>query len=121
VTRRRSFLALVALLGVGGQHPPPRASGSASDDASSLPIHLADTGLFAPGSIEVIASGVRPFVPQYPLWSDGAAKRRWFFIPEGASIDASNPRRWGLPRGSRLWNELSIGGRRGETRMLWKY
>jgi mono/diheme cytochrome c family protein len=120
VTRRRSFLALVALLLVGGQHQPPRASAPASGGDTALPMHLADTGLFAPGGTDALAHGVRPFVPQYPLWSDGAAKRRWVRIPQGASIDAGSFRSWEFPVGTRFWKEFSFDGRRVETRLLWK-
>ena len=42
---------------------------------------------------------VLPFSPQYPLWSDGAAKRRWIWLPPGTSIDASAPDAWQFPRG----------------------
>lgn len=58
------------------------------------------------------------FVPQYPLWSDGATKRRWLYLPPGASIDASNPDAWQFPVGTRVWKEFSFGGRRVETRFM---
>ena len=35
--------------------------------------------------------------PQYPLWSDGAAKRRWIRLPPGTAIDASRPDALGVP------------------------
>jgi len=76
--------------------------------AAALPPRLADTGLDAPG---VIA-----FEPQYPLWSDGTAKRRWLYLPPGASIDASRPGAWDFPAGTKAWKEFSYGARRIETR-----
>ena len=39
----------------------------------------------------------RPFSPQYPLWTDGAAKRRWMQLPAGATIDATDADEWELP------------------------
>ncbi len=60
------------------------------------------------------------FSPQYPLWSDGAAKRRWVYLPEGATIDVSDPDRWDFPEGTKFWKEFVIGGRKVETRFLWK-
>ena len=77
--------------------------------ASTPPPHLRDTGLYAPD--------VLPFSPQYPLWSDGAEKRRWIHLPRGTRIDARDPDRWVFPVGTRLWKEFALG-RRLETRML---
>jgi len=85
--------------------------------AGPLPAHLRDTGLYARGGGEEIAAGVLAFAPQYPLWSDGAEKRRWIRLPPGAQIDARDPDRWVFPVGTRLWKEFSLG-RRLETRML---
>jgi mono/diheme cytochrome c family protein len=59
----------------------------------------------------------RPFSPQYPLWTDGATKRRWIRLPEGSTIDASDPDAWDFPVGTRLWKEFSFG-RPVETRMI---
>ena len=57
------------------------------------------------------------FSPQYPLWSDGAAKRRWISLPPGTAIDASRPDAWEFPRGTRLWKEFSLD-RPVETRFI---
>ena len=56
-----------------------------------------------------------PFTPQHPLWSDGADKRRWVYLPRGRSIDKRDPDAWVFPVGTRFWKEFSIG-RRIETR-----
>lgn len=82
------------------------------------PESLADTGLFEPGSVEAVRPGPQSFTPQYPLWSDGAAKRRWIELPPGAAIDASRPAAWVFPAGTRFWKEFSVAGRRIETRMI---
>jgi hypothetical protein len=96
-------------------------------EASSAPLHLRDTGLYAPGSMSEIAPGVLAFSPQYPLWSDGASKRRWIALPPGTSIDAAKPDAWVFPRGTRLWKEFAVGAR-VETRLIerlqdgsWRY
>lgn len=75
--------------------------------AAEFPLRLRDTGLYAEGSSSRLHDGVLPFSPQYPLWSDGAAKRRWIYLPPGTSIDASNPDAWDFPRGTKLWKEFS--------------
>jgi len=87
--------------------------------ADPLPVHLRDTGLSDPRNLS--------FSPQYPLWSDGAHKRRWIYFPLGAAIDASRPDAWEFPAGTRLWKEFSLGGP-VETRFIerlpdgtWRY
>jgi mono/diheme cytochrome c family protein len=123
MTRQRTSLAYVALLlmVIHRQQPHLAASpGAEPVNLAALPLHLADTGLFTPGSTDVVAAGNRPFSPQYPLWTDGATKRRWVYLPEGTSIDASDARRWEFPVGTRFWKEFSFAGRRVETRVLWK-
>jgi cytochrome c553 len=62
----------------------------------------------------------RPFSPHYPLWSDGAAKRRWVYLPPGSTIDASDAFAWSYPVGTRFWKEFAFDGRKVETRLLWK-
>jgi hypothetical protein len=87
--------------------PPPVAPGS-----------LMETGLYAaPG---VVDPRNRPFSPQYPLWTDGAAKRRWIHIPDGRPIDATDAQEWQFPTGTKVWKEFAFGGRAVETRLLWK-
>jgi hypothetical protein len=78
-----------------------------ADDARGLPQHLGDTGLYVAGGH--IRPDVLPFSPQYPLWSDGAAKRRWIWLPPGTSIDASAPDAWQFPPGTKLWKEFAHG------------
>ena len=65
--------------------------------AAPLAARLSETGLYQPGSTTVVRPGVLAFSPQYPLWSDGARKRRWIALPPGASIDATQRRRLGVP------------------------
>jgi mono/diheme cytochrome c family protein len=60
---------------------------------------------------------VLSFTPQYPLWSDGAIKRRWIRLPAGSAIDARHADAWEFPPGTRLWKEFSVG-RRVETRLI---
>ena len=83
-----------------------------------LPDRLSATGLFQDGSTEVIRAGVQSFTPQYALWSDGATKRRWFELPDGGVVDATQPAAWGFPAGTKFWKVFSVDGRRVETRMI---
>lgn len=109
------LLAAVAAHGTSRRTPLVRA-----DEEARPPLLLSQTGLFEPGRPEAIAPGSRPFAPQYPLWTDGAAKRRWIHLPPGTTIDASHTHAWEFPVGTRLWKEFAFGGRRVETRLLWR-
>jgi mono/diheme cytochrome c family protein len=121
VRLRVATTALAAVLvAVAVSQQVSRAAGPAALDPEMLPQHLTETGLYAPGAPLVVASGVRQFLPQYPLWSDGLTKRRWVFLPKGASIDATSELAWEFPVGTRFWKEFSLNGRRVETRMSLK-
>ena len=85
-----------------------------------VPERLSETGLYIAGQPGVIAPENRPFSPQYPLWTDGAAKARWVYLPPGSTIDASDPNDWDVPVGTRFWKEFAFNGRKIETRMIWR-
>ena len=92
---------------------------AASRDETA-PARLIDTGLYAAGHPGEIDPRNRPFAPQYPLWTDGATKRRWVYLPPGAPIDARDAAEWQFPAGTRFWKEFSFNGRKVETRMIWR-
>lgn len=99
------ILAAAVALGAATAQPPQR---------------LTETGLYAGRGTAVVDARNRSFAPQYPLWTDGAAKARWISIPEGATIDTSDPGRWTFPVGTKMWKEFSFGGKKVETRLVWK-
>ncbi|HSW05432.1 hypothetical protein [Aquabacterium sp.] len=116
--RQRARIGLVASaigLTLGAVAP---LAGAAPSAPAGPPRDLRDTGLFVAGSVDDIRPGIASFSPQYPLWSDGASKRRWLWIPAGKAIDASRPDAWQFPPGTRLWKEFSHQGRRVETRYI---
>lgn len=83
------------------------------------PETLGATGLYADIAAKTIAPYVQPFAPQYELWSDGATKARWIYLPECEGvIDTSDENDWSFPVGTRLWKEFSVGGARIETRLI---
>ena len=85
--------------------------------ASPLPQRLGETGLYADRTLTTPARDVLAYTPQYPLWSDGATKRRWIRLPPGTSIDAHDADAWVFPVGTRVWKEFTRGRRR-ETRLI---
>lgn len=113
---------LIALAACSPSEAPPQKTNVSEE----LPATLLETGLYAGREMRTIADTNQPFTPQYPLWSDGATKRRWIYLPEGASIDASDVDAWQFPPGTKIWKEFSFG-RPVETRYLertaegWRY
>ena len=109
---RLAAAAAVALivLAVSAQAVPQAATGA--------PETLQDTGLYSDFAALQVDETHLAFSPQYPLWTDGAAKRRWMSLPPGSAIDASDPDAWAFPVGTRLWKEFSFNGRRVETRFM---
>lgn len=85
---------------------------------SEPPALLSQTGLYDDIAAHEVAAGARPFTPRHALWSDGTDKQRWVYLPACGIIDATDPDDWSLPVGTRLWKELSLDGRRIETRLL---
>jgi hypothetical protein len=94
------------------------AAGLSPASPASPAERLHDTGLYAAPGTDLLQPGIMAYSPQYPLWSDGATKRRWIALPPGGVIDASQPAAWEFPAGTRLWKEFAVNGRRVETRLL---
>jgi hypothetical protein len=107
----RATLLIVSMLFGAGQAIP-------QESAAEPPPTLEDTGLYSDfGSLRIDPQHL-PFAPQYPLWTDGATKRRWMSLPPGTAIDGSDPDAWVFPVGTRFWKEFSFNGQRVETRFL---
>ncbi len=109
------FAAIVFAVGgpVGAWSAP-----TVAPDGPVVPQLLSATGLYAADG--TVDPANQAFAPQYPLWSDGAVKRRWIHLPPGTRIDVSDLDAWRFPVGTRLWKEFAWDGRRIETRMIWQ-
>ena len=88
-----------------------------------LPSSLSKTGIFA--NLETLdpAPSMLAYTPAWPLYSDGADKRRLLALPEGTTIDAS----WTFPVGTLLVKTFTfddLAGRAAaspvETRLLFR-
>ena len=116
---RSAVLRSIAVAAAMGALRVVTAAEPEAPSLPALPDRLSETGLYldiATGKIDVWNL---PFEPQYPLWTDRAAKARWIRIPDGTTIDASDVDAWRFPVGTKLWKEFSFGGKKIETRMLW--
>jgi hypothetical protein len=81
-----------------------------------------DLGLYQPGYCDEqhLADGILKYKPQFELWSDGAIKDRYIWLPPGSYIDTTDPDRWAFPQGTKLWKAFTVQGKRIETRLLTK-
>ncbi len=91
-----------------------------SPDASPPEILSGPPGLYADEACERLAQGVRPYAPRFALWSDGAEKERFVFLPEGATIDGTDSDVWRFPTGTRFYKTFSQDGLKLETRIIEK-
>ena len=99
---------------LGGGLAPARAP----QGPRAPPPTLSGTGLYQDIRQHGVATRNLEYSPQYPLWSDGALKRRWVSLPPGKAIDGSRPDAWVFPVGTKFWKEFSFHGRRVETRYI---
>ncbi|MCC5887992.1 MAG: PQQ-dependent sugar dehydrogenase [Gammaproteobacteria bacterium] len=86
---------------------------------------LSATGVFTDLATLSAAAGFIEYDVAVPFWSDGSSKRRWFALPDEATIGFDPTAPWELPIGSILVKHFEIslddaaaGNRRLETRLL---
>ncbi len=104
----------------GGSDAGPLEA-DAGPDASEPGDCQGPPGLYMAGSCDMLAVGVRAYRPRYALWSDGADKERFVYLPPGTRIDTADPNNWVYPRGTRIYKTFSHAGVRLETRLLEKH
>jgi uncharacterized repeat protein (TIGR03806 family) len=87
----------------------------------TFPKTLSATGCVEAADATRPAAGLIPYGVNTELWSDGAAKRRWLALPDGAQITVGADGDFDFPNGTVLVKEFSIGGQRVETRLLMRH
>jgi len=92
-----------------------------SSSAEEFPQLLSETGCFAntANGLEAVESAI-PYSVASPLYTDGAAKKRWMAIPDDRQIDVLDNGDFIFPVGSVLIKEFSMGETIIETRLLMK-
>lgn len=92
--------------------------------AEDFPRKLSETGCFASLAPLTPAPRVAPYQVSSALWSDGATKERYVFVPRGATIGFDIEAPFVFPTDTVLIKNFSIpqlgGSRRVETRFLVK-
>jgi hypothetical protein len=104
----------------GGTSGSAGEAGAAGEAGFVEPTLLSQTGLYSEIASDTLAADVRPFQPRHQLWSDGAAKRRFVYLPPGSQIDTTDMDYWVYPVGTKVWKEFTRDGVRVETRLLQK-
>lgn len=126
---RASLILATLALGCGdnaGNTPTPDGPpGDSAPDPDAPPdvnplATIVGTGLCTDEACTQLNPDVREYEPKYPLYDDGAEKRRWILLPPDTQIDTSNMDRWVFPVGTKLWKEFSRDGVRVETRFITK-
>jgi hypothetical protein len=86
------------------------------------PLLLSETGLYGDIGQKALAPYVMEFEPRFQLWSDGAEKTRWVYLPEcDPVIDNTDEDNWSFPVGTRMWKEFRVGGELMETRLVHRW
>lgn len=98
----------------------PAADAGDAGVTSLVPENLRCTSLYACWSDKTVRADHRAYAPAFTLWSDGAEKQRWLFLPPGQQIDTGTPDEWRFPVGTMVYKEFKLAGKRVETRRIWK-
>lgn len=77
---------------------------------------LSDYGFFADAPAQVPAPGVMPYALNTPLWSDGADKLRFIYLPEGTRLAADGDGLLQFPLGAAIIKTFAFG--EGDDRRL---
>ncbi len=119
----RLLAAALALLGaaVAVSGTTPLAPILVKDDVitgAEFPEKISEFGFFANTAYQITARWVWGYRLNTPLWSDGADKLRFVYIPEGKQVRANGDGLLDLPVGSALIKTFKFGGKLIETRVL---
>lgn len=113
------------IYGITGHGPAPQIRKLVADvpqaAAVGVPLKLSQTGCFTAVAGQTsprIVGGAIPFDPISPLWSDGAAKRRWVALPDGAKVTINADGDFTFPVGTVLIKEFSYLNKPFETRFM---
>jgi len=125
--RRAAALLLAACASLGAAIGHAAASGGSpvSDAAitgEGFPRTLSAFGFFADAARQVPAARVTPYALNTPLWSDGADKLRFIYLPEGTRLTANGEGLLQFPVGAAIIKTFAFGEgaarRLIETRVL---
>ena len=97
--------------------PPPQVNDTLIV-GDSLPRTLGNFGFFLDTGADDPTPGVTPYRLNMPLFSDGADKHRFVYVPEDAEVEIGEQGLLQFPVGSALIKTFAFGDRKIETRVL---
>jgi uncharacterized repeat protein (TIGR03806 family) len=86
-----------------------------------VPSQLSATGCVSSANPSQPASGLIPYAPTAPFFSDGAAKTRWLALPDGQRITLDASGDFDFPNGSVLMKNFALAGKLVETRLFMRH
>ncbi|HKU16796.1 MAG TPA: PQQ-dependent sugar dehydrogenase [Steroidobacteraceae bacterium] len=90
-------------------------------NGGQIPSQLSATGCVSANAPTQPASGLIPYAPTAPFFSDGAAKTRWLALPDGQRITVENDGDFTFPNGSVLMKNFRLGSTLVETRLFMRH
>ncbi|MDE2563438.1 MAG: hypothetical protein KGL48_14440 [Sphingomonadales bacterium] len=103
--RGASLVAALSIAGASIANSAERAADPVNDAAiteDGFPSRLSDYGFFTGGAALKPVAGVTPYRLNTPLWSDGATKLRFLYLPKGEEAKAQGDGLIDLPVGAAL-------------------
>jgi uncharacterized repeat protein (TIGR03806 family) len=95
--------------------------GAASPAGPPVPTQLSATGCVSPQDPSQPASGLIPYEPAAPFWSDNASKERWLAIPNGTAVAVGADGDFSFPNGTVLMKHFRLNGALVETRLFMRH
>jgi uncharacterized repeat protein (TIGR03806 family) len=86
-----------------------------------IPTQLSATGCVSASAPTQPASGLIPYAPTAPFFSDSAVKTRWLALPDGQRIVVENDGDFTFPPGSVLMKNFRLGTTLVETRLFMRH
>ena len=103
----------------GGLHKIVPAAGGTP--TTPVPTQLSATGCVNPQNPSQAATGLVPYEPAAPFWSDNTTKERWLAIPDGTSIGVGADGDFTFPNGTVLVKHFRLNNRLVETRLFMRH
>lgn len=116
-----ALIASAATNGLASGLPPVRVN-DAAITGEGMPRQLSDYRFFADPRAQQPITDVYPYALNTPLWSDGAEKLRFIYLPEGTRLEADGEGLLKFPFGAAIIKTFAFGEgaerRLIETRVL---
>jgi uncharacterized repeat protein (TIGR03806 family) len=111
----------VVHLGSGGADGQLYRIVAGTGGGRQIPNQLSATGCVNAATPSLPATGLIPYAPNAPFFSDNAVKNRWLALPDGQRIAVGSNNDFDFPNGSVLVKNFSLGATLVETRLFMRH